>query len=216
MSYRVSARSRSRWALLAVLAGIGVAFVGVVVHRSPSPVDGTPVPVAAPPPRPAPPPGPPRPTRTRVGESDGVVGDGVTVFDGHVPAVGRLDPDLLDALRAAAGDAGDHGLEFVVNSGWRSVRYQEQLLREAVAEYGSEEEAARWVSTPDTSLHVSGDAVDLGPPGSTAWLAEHGARYGLCQIYDNEPWHYELRPDATGDGCPDRYADPTRDPRTWR
>ena len=25
-------------------------------------------------------------------------------------------------------------------------------------------------------------------------VSEHGAKYGLCQIYDNEPWHYELRP----------------------
>ena len=29
--------------------------------------------------------------------------------------------------------------------------------------YGSEAEAARWVATPDTSAHVSGDAVDIGP-----------------------------------------------------
>ena len=33
-------------------------------------------------------------------------------------------------------------------------------------------------------------------PAATAWLSEHGAAYGLCQIYGNEPWHYELRPDA--------------------
>ena len=44
--------------------------------------------------------------------------------------------------------------------------------------------------------HVSGDAVDIGPADATAWLAEHGAAYGLCQIYRNEPWHYELRPAA--------------------
>ena len=33
-------------------------------------------------------------------------------------------------------------------------------------------------------------------PTATAWLSEHGAAYGLCQVYRNEPWHYELRPDA--------------------
>ncbi|MGW5360762.1 peptidase M15, partial [Actinopolymorpha pittospori] len=59
----------------------------------------------------------------------------------------------------------------------------------------------------------SGDAVDLGPSGATAWLSKHGGAYGLCQIYNNEPWHYELRPQATDDGCPPRYADPTHDPR---
>jgi zinc D-Ala-D-Ala carboxypeptidase len=35
----------------------------------------------------------------------------------------------------------------------------------------------------------------------------------LCQIYSNEPWHYELRPEAIDHGCPPMYADPTQDPR---
>jgi CubicO group peptidase (beta-lactamase class C family) len=60
---------------------------------------------------------------------------------------------------------------------------------------------------------VSGDAVDIGPSDARAWLSEHGAEYGLCQIYRNEPWHYELRPEAIDDGCPPMYADPTHDPR---
>ena len=102
---------------------------------------------------------------------------------------------------------------FLVDSGWRSPEYQNQLLREAVSEYGSEEEAARWVATPHTSPHVSGDAVDIGPFEATAWLSEHGAEYGLCPIYSNEPWHYELRPEAIDYGCPPKYADPTHDPR---
>ncbi len=72
------------------------------------------------------------------------------------------------------------------------------------------------MATPDTSAHVSGDAVDIGPSAAAAWLSEHGARYGLCQIYGNEPWHYELRPEAIGHGCPPVYADPTHDPRMQR
>jgi zinc D-Ala-D-Ala carboxypeptidase len=138
---------------------------------------------------------------------------GTRVFDDDLPAVANLDPALLGALRQAATDAAGDGVEFVVNSGWRSPEYQERLLREAVSEYGSEDEAARWVASADTSPHVSGDAVDLGPSDATAWLSEHGAAYGLCQIYGNEPWHYELRPEAVGDGCPAMYADPTQDPR---
>ncbi|WP_246127655.1 M15 family metallopeptidase [Amycolatopsis rhizosphaerae] len=136
----------------------------------------------------------------------------MTVFDG-VPAVANLDPDLLDALRRAARDARDDGVEFFVNSGWRSRDYQEHLRREAVSKYGSEREAARWVATVDTSAHVAGHAVDIGPSGARRWLSEHGARYGLCQIYRNEPWHYELRPEAIDGGCPPLYADPTHDPR---
>ena len=80
------------------------------------------------------------PTRTTVarsGVADGDVPDGATVFDDDYPAVANLDPHLLAALRAAATDAADDGVEFRVNSGWRSAAYQEQLLDEAVAKYGS-------------------------------------------------------------------------------
>lgn len=150
-----------------------------------------------------------------VDEADGFIPDGVvvSVFDEEIPAVDRLDPDLLDALRRAATDAEADGVGLRVNSGWRSPEYQQQLLDDAVVEYGSQAEAARWAATVETSAHVPGDAVDIGPVAATAWLSEHGAAHGLCQIYGNEPWHYELRPDAVDDGCPPMYADPTEDPR---
>ena len=148
-------------------------------------------------------------------KDDGALPDGVTVFDDGYPGVANLDPELLRALREAAKDAADEGIEFHVNSGWRSADYQNQLRREAVARYGSEEEAARWVTTPDRSPHVAGNAVDVGF-AARAWLSEHGARYGLCQIYRNEPWHYELRPEAIDGGCPPMYADPSHDPRMRR
>ncbi len=151
--------------------------------------------------------------RGALSEADGAVPDGATVFDDGIPGVANIDPALLGALRRAGTDAADDGLEFVVDSGWRSPEYQEQLLHEAVSKFGSEEEAARWVAAPNTSAHVSGDAVDIGHSDATGWLSEHGAEYGLCQIYGNEPWHYELRPEAIDHGCPPLYADPTQDPR---
>ncbi|MER5268655.1 M15 family metallopeptidase [Actinosynnema sp. NPDC002837] len=146
----------------------------------------------------------------------GAVPDPVPVFDQDVPAVANLDPDLLAALRRAATDAAADGIEFSVNGGWRSPEYQERLFDEAVAKHGSEMAAARWVATPETSAHVSGNAVDIGPAAARAWLAEHGARYGLCRIYRNEPWHFELRPEAVVHGCPPLYADPSHDPRMRR
>ena len=148
-----------------------------------------------------------------LGEADGAVPAGTTVFDDEVPGVANLDAALLRALRQAATAAAGAGVRFVVDSGWRSAAYQQQLFREAVVKYGSEREAARWVATPGTSAHVSGDAIDIGPVAATAWLAEHGAEYGLCRVYANEPWHYELRPGAIAHGCPPLYADPTQDPR---
>jgi D-alanyl-D-alanine carboxypeptidase len=154
--------------------------------------------------------------RAAVGEADGVVPDGVTVFDDAIPAVANLDPDLRKALRHAAAGAALEDITFYVNSGWRSPEYQNQLLREAVSKYGSEGAAARWVATAATSPHVSGDAVDIGHSDATAWLSKQGAEYGLCQIYRNEPWHYELRPRAVAHGCPRMYANPTQDPRMQR
>jgi len=148
-----------------------------------------------------------------LGEAGGAVPEGVTAFDDAIPAVANLDPELAAALRRAAAAAAADGFTVVVDGGWRSRAYQAYLLREAISKYGSAEEAARWVATPETSSHVSGDAVDVGHADAAAWLSEHGAVYGLCQVYENEPWHYELRPDAMAHGCPPKYADPTHDPR---
>ena len=141
---------------------------------------------------------------------------GATVFDDQHAGIANLDPALLRAIRDAATAASGNGVEFYVTSGWRSRGYQDRLLRQAVSQYGSEAEAARWVATADTSAHVSGDAIDIDPSEATIWLSEHGAAYGLCQIYANEPWHYELRPDAAESGCPRMHVDPTHDPRMQR
>jgi D-alanyl-D-alanine carboxypeptidase len=192
--------------LLVVLAAIG----GTLGHQ----VLASPLPTASPPSaRTA---SPTHVLRREHGEADGAVPDGTTVFDNGIPGVAKLDPALLAALRRAATDAADDGIELYVDSGWRSPEYQARLLREAVSKYGSEAEAARWVASPNRSAHVSGDAVDIGRADAAAWLSEHGAAYGLCQIYRNEPWHYELRPAAIDHGCPPMYADPTQDPRMQR
>lgn len=129
------------------------------------------------------------------------------------PASATCPPGLLAALQAATRDAESEGVYVMVNSGWRSPELQAQLLRDARAEYGSEEEAARWVASPETSLHVSGDAVDVEGGGAADWLATNGARHGLCQTYLNEPWPFEFQASASTTGCAEPYPDPTYDPR---
>jgi LAS superfamily LD-carboxypeptidase LdcB len=93
-----------------------------------------------------------------------------------------------------------------VASGWRSWEHQQRLLDEAVIEYGSLDRALQYVATPQASAHVTGDAVDVGPESARSWLSRHGSAYGLCQIFANETWHFELAttPGAT---CPPMYAD---------
>ncbi len=151
-----------------------------------------------------------------VSERDGMLPRGVTPFNDELPAVVNLEPGLLRALRSAADAGSDDGVTVFVNSGWRSAEYQLQLLREAIDEYGSVEEASRWVATPETSAHVSGDAVDIGPWDAMEWLSDHGAEYGLCQTYLNESWHFELKSDGARGRCPRMYGDPTEDPRMRR
>jgi hypothetical protein len=191
---------------VAIAAALGYQLPASSSSRAPSPVEVIP----------SEHPGAPGEHRVALCEADGAVPDGTTVFDDEIPGVAKLDSDLLGALRQAATVAADDGVQFDVDSGWRSPEYQEQLRREAVSKYGSEEQAARWVATADKSAHVSGDAVDIGPSDATAWLSEHGAEYGLCQIYSNEPWHYELRAEGIDHGCPPMYADPAHDPRMQR
>ncbi|NED95334.1 M15 family metallopeptidase [Phytoactinopolyspora alkaliphila] len=106
------------------------------------------------------------------------------------------------AIRAAA----EAGLSLTVTSGWRSHDYQQGLFDEAVHRHGSAEVARQWVLPPDESMHVRGLAVDVGPEDAAAWLAEHGWRFGLCQRYANEPWHFEPTT-APGGACPDLEAD---------
>lgn len=122
------------------------------------------------------------------------------------PAIRRLDPELRAALADALHDARADGVTLVVNSGWRSRAHQQRLFDEAVQEYGSDDEARRYVATPDDSAHVTGDALDIGPPEGAAWLGEHGPAYGLCQVFANEAWHFELAT-SPGDVCPEMLPD---------
>jgi zinc D-Ala-D-Ala carboxypeptidase len=146
--------------------------------------------------------------RARIGEQDGYIANGqwLTPFDTGHPAIGKLDPTLLAAVQRAASDAASNGVELSITSGWRSVRYQQALLAEAIVTYGSEIEARKWVATPEKSAHVTGNAVDIGPATANAWLAQYGNRYGLCQTYANEAWHFELAI-KPGGVCPAQVPD---------
>nr|WP_193612342.1 M15 family metallopeptidase [Nocardioides lijunqiniae] len=127
-------------------------------------------------------------------------------FDEASPAISRLEPDLLEALQSAARDARADGQTMFVTSGWRSREHQQRLYDEAVQRYGSEEEARRYVALPDVSAHVTGEAVDIGPTDALSWLSQHGDRYGLCQTFANEMWHYELATEP-GEDCPEMLPD---------
>ncbi|WP_345799991.1 M15 family metallopeptidase [Microbacterium sp. AZCO] len=132
---------------------------------------------------------------------DGYLTAPATLDDTDLPAIANLDAALLGALRDAAAAASSDGVSFEVTSGWRTARYQQWLLEDAVEDYGSVEVARQFVAAPDRSHHVTGHAVDIGPLDAQSWLIAHGAAWGLCQIYANERWHFELATDPGGT-CP--------------
>ena len=123
----------------------------------------------------------------------------LTPFDTQFATTGRLEPGLLTALQHAAAAAAADGATITINSGWRSREFQQRLFDDAVATYGSIDVARQYVVSPEMSRHVTGQAVDVG--GTDQWLITHGARFGLCQVYANEPWHFELTADGLGN-CP--------------
>ncbi len=129
-----------------------------------------------------------------------------TPFDVGDPSVGRLDPLLLTAIQNAATAAAAEGVTMTITSGWRSPQFQQQLLNDAVQTYGSYQAAREYVQTPEGSKHVVGEAVDVGGVGADQWLITNGPRFGLCRIYANELWHFELATDAAGN-CPPLLAD---------
>ncbi|WP_123027282.1 M15 family metallopeptidase [Mycolicibacterium stellerae] len=133
----------------------------------------------------------------------GYLPDGQTIspFDVTNPVVAWLDPALLAAIQNAARSAEAEGVDVAITSGWRTKGFQQRLFDDAVRTYGNVGTARQFVASPDTSQHVVGKAVDVGPVEADNWLIRNGSRFGLCQIYANEIWHFELAADENG-GCP--------------
>ena len=142
-----------------------------------------------------------------IGVDDGLVAEGESIspFADDLPAIANLEPNLRAAMQAAARAAIADDIDFVVTSGWRSAAYQQSLLENAIIEYGSAEAAGEFVLSPEDSEHVTGEAVDIGRTDANSWLSQHGAEYGLCQIYANEMWHFELATSPGGE-CPPQLA----------
>jgi zinc D-Ala-D-Ala carboxypeptidase len=129
--------------------------------------------------------------------------DGQTLspFDVSHPIVEWLDPALLKAIQDAGRKAEADGIDIEITSGWRSKGFQQRLFDKGVVDYGSLDIARQFVALPDVSKHVEGKAVDIAPVEADQWLIRNGSKFGLCQIYANEIWHFELATDDQG-RCP--------------
>jgi zinc D-Ala-D-Ala carboxypeptidase len=126
-----------------------------------------------------------------------------------------LHPGLVDAFGRAHTEAAAAGHELTITSGFRTAEEQAAMFDAEVAERGSVEEALWWVFPPDRSMHVQGLAIDVGDGPGADWLAEEGARFGLCHTLAWEWWHFEWRErwEAAG-ACPAPAQVPEDAPQT--
>ncbi|HTY87518.1 MAG TPA: M15 family metallopeptidase [Candidatus Acidoferrum sp.] len=126
----------------------------------------------------------------------------------------KLRADAARALHDLMAQARNDSVAIIPISGFRTVAYQERLFQKAVAKYGSEDAAVRWVGRPGHSEHHTGLVVDLGEEDSPAcdveppfentrafqWLQKNAARFGFELSYPRnnprgvhfEPWHWRF------------------------
>jgi len=128
------------------------------------------------------------------------------VTDLEPEAVTDLDPELARRFANAQVAAAADGVDLTLTSGWRSAAEQQALVDKAITRYGSEAKAHSWVLPPETSEHVKGLAIDVGPTAGASWLGAHARAFGLCRTYANEMWHFEKLAEGAR-ACPDPHAD---------
>ena len=126
----------------------------------------------------------------------------------------KLRADAATALLDLMTQARAAGVAIIPISGFRTIAYQELLFSKAVAKYGSEDAAVRWVGRPGHSEHHTGLVVDLGEEESPAcdveppfektrafrWLQKNAMRFGFELSYPREnprgvhyePWHWRF------------------------
>jgi D-alanyl-D-alanine carboxypeptidase len=122
----------------------------------------------------------------------------------------RMLAPAARAWHAMVEAAAVSGIELQLVSAFRSVAYQEGLLRRKLEQGQQLDEILRVSAAPGFSEHHSGRAVDLTTPGfpvleevfeeseAFAWLMRHADEFGFSLSYPRgnplgvvyEPWHW--------------------------
>ena len=122
----------------------------------------------------------------------------------------QLTPAAAAAWQTMKAAAAADGITLVLESAFRSVARQVEILLAKLDAGLTLAEALAWVAPPGYSEHHTGCAVDIGTPGSVAlqeefetttayaWLQAHAAGHGYTlsfprgnsQGYGYEPWHW--------------------------
>ena len=121
-----------------------------------------------------------------------------------------LTPAAAQAWRAMQSAAGADGITLVLESAFRSVARQVEILQAKLAAGQALADVLLLVAPPGCSEHHTGRAVDIGTPGSMAlreafetttafaWLRANAGQHGFvmsyprgnAQGYSYEPWHW--------------------------
>jgi D-alanyl-D-alanine carboxypeptidase len=122
----------------------------------------------------------------------------------------RLVPQTARAWRQMKAAALGDGVELLLVSGFRSVRYQVDLIRQKLASGRDIESILKVNAAPGFSEHHTGRAVDIATPGTRPlteefetsaafdWLTQHARRFNFTMPYGRgnafgfayEPWHW--------------------------
>jgi zinc D-Ala-D-Ala carboxypeptidase len=134
----------------------------------------------------------------------------VDVEPNIVGRVQRLTPPTAAAWRRMKRAAFEDAVELLLVSGFRSVGYQIELIRNKLAAGQDIHTILTVNAAPGYSEHHTGRAIDVATPGSRpltdefeessafAWLCEHAGRFGFRMTYGRgnpygvryEPWHW--------------------------
>lgn len=125
----------------------------------------------------------------------------------------KLALEIKSYVDQLLNDAWKSGMFIIVDSGYRSYEYQEQVLKYLIEKKG--DEAYRLVAIPGSSEHQTGLAMDIAylkngiysddvkdSDKEVEWMKKNSYKYGFILRYpkgkeeitgyDYEPWHYRF------------------------
>lgn len=125
----------------------------------------------------------------------------------------KLALEIKSYVDKLLNDAWKSGMFIIVDSGYRSYEYQEQVLKYLIEKKG--DDAYRLVAIPGSSEHQTGLAMDIAymkngiysddvkdSDKEVEWMKKNSYKYGFILRYpkgkeeitgyDYEPWHYRF------------------------
>ena len=128
----------------------------------------------------------------------------------------HLRNEAIEPLKAMAAAARKDDIVLLVDSGYRSIRYQRQIVRQFLEKGRTFKQISRYIAPPGYSEHALGTVVDFAPSNQEfarskayAWLKRHAETFGFHETMPRtrrggvpwEPWHWKYRPPVEG-GAP--------------